>query len=31
MKELHNIRANIEYLLDIPAGQETYRKEEKNR
>ena len=31
MKELHNVRANVEYLLDIPAGQETRRKEEKNR
>lgn len=31
MKELHNVRANVEYLLDIPAGQETQRKEEKNR
>lgn len=31
MKELHNVKANVEYLLDIPAGQETRRKEEKNR
>lgn len=31
MKELHNVRANVEYLMDIPAGQETQRKEEKNR
>lgn len=31
MKELHNVRANVEYLLDIPIGQETSRKEEKNR
>lgn len=32
MKELHNVRANVDYLLDIPAGQEeTRRKEEKNR
>ena len=31
MKELHNVRANVEYLLDIPAGHETQRKEEKNR
>lgn len=31
MKELHNVRANVEYLLDIPAGQVTRRKEEKNR
>lgn len=31
MKELHNVRANVEYLLDIPDGQETQRKEEKNR
>ena len=31
MKELHNVRANVEYLLDIPAGQETRRREEQNR
>lgn len=31
MKELHNVRVNVEYLLDIPAGHETRRKEEKNR
>ena len=31
MKELHNVRANVEYLLDIPAGHERQRKEEKNR
>lgn len=31
MKELHNVRANVEYLLDIPIGQETSRKEEQNR
>ena len=31
MKELHNVRANVEYLLDIPVGQKMPRKEEKNR
>lgn len=31
MKELHNVRTNVEYLLDIPAGYEIPRKEEKNR
>lgn len=31
MKELHNVRANVEYLLDISVGHETQRKEEKNR
>ena len=31
MKELHNVRTNVEYLLDIPVGQEALRKEERNR
>jgi len=31
MKELYNVRTNVEYLLDIPAGYEMPRKEEKNR
>ena len=31
MKELHIVRTNVEYLLDIPAGYEMPRKEEKNR
>ena len=31
MKDLHNVRANVEYLLDIPAGHEAPKKEERNR
>lgn len=31
MKELHNVRANIEYLLDIPSGREQQRETQKAR
>lgn len=31
MKELYNIRANVEHLLDIPAGREPQRESQKSR
>ena len=31
MKELHNVRANVEHLLDIPAGREPQRDTQKSR
>ena len=31
MKELYNIRANVEHLLDIPTGRETQRESQKSR
>ena len=31
MKELHNVRANVEHLLDIPTGREPQRESQKSR
>ena len=31
MKELHNIKANVDYLLDIPASQEQQKDKQKSR
>ena len=31
MKELYNVRANVEHLLDIPAGREPQRESQKSR
>lgn len=31
MKELYNVRANVEHLLDIPTGQELQRNTQKSR
>ncbi|XBX08496.1 relaxase/mobilization nuclease domain-containing protein [Enterocloster clostridioformis] len=31
MKELHNVRANVEHLLNIPTGRELQRKSQKSR
>ena len=31
MRELHNVRANVEHLLDIPTGREPQRESQKSR
>ena len=31
MKELHNIKANVDYLLDIPSSQEQQKDKQKSR
>ena len=31
MKELYNVRANVEHLLDIPTGREPQRDMQKSR
>jgi hypothetical protein len=31
MKELHNVRANVEHLLDIPTGREPQRETRESR
>ena len=31
MKELYNVQMNVEHLLDIPTGRETYRDTQKSQ